>query len=198
MRILFFGDSITQGLTDPTGGWVQRQLLGDAADSAPDCFNLGVSADTSQNVCDRFEFETQARKRSHKLVFVFAVGVNDACIAHGTLQATPDQYRENITRLIAMARKFSDKIMFVGLTPCQEDKTVPCVWGDYVYKNEDINKLEVVLQDVCQAKSVPLVSVADSFVGKEKELLADGLHPNTKGHELIANLVKPELEKLIA
>jgi acyl-CoA thioesterase I len=204
MRVLVFGDSITQGFSDPTGGWFQhlaapymQKLLDDPDGPSPDFFNLGVSADTSQNVCDRFEAETRARKRKHELVFVFAVGVNDACITKGIPQATPEQYQQNIVRLVKMAQEFSHKMLFVGLTPCDESKTTPCSWGDYVYKNEDVKKLDDILAKVCVEQNVPYMPVRDLFVGKEKELLPDGLHPNTKGHRLIADQIRPKLDQLL-
>jgi lysophospholipase L1-like esterase len=38
----------------------------------------------------------------------------------------------------------------------------------------------------------------DRIKQSKQQLLSDGLHPNNVGHELIANLVRPEFEKLLA
>lgn len=206
MRILFFGSSIAQGFWDPEGGWVQRirrhydtKQLENWSQSQPLIFNLGVSGDTSTNVCQRFIAETTARQwPGEELVFVIAIGVNDACIDHGKPKGNPVLYAENVTEIIAMARQFSFKILFVGLTPCDEDKTVPVAWGDYTYKNQDIRQLNEILEKVCTQQNIPLVAIFDAFEPHKKELLPDGLHPNAEGHKLIASLVLPELEKLLA
>ena len=88
-------------------------------------------------------------------------------------------------------------ILFVGLTPCDEDKTNPVVWGDYTYKNDDIRRFDGIIQEVCQSRSVGHVSVFDAMAGRIKELFPDGLHPNNEGHERMAGLIKPELDKLL-
>ena len=114
MRVLVFGDSITQGFWDSDGGWIARirraydkQQLKDLSRDEPTVFNLGISADTTQNVLDRFETETIARKGKHELAFVFAIGVNDACPEKGRI--TPEEFRKNIEALVSSAQEHSSK-----------------------------------------------------------------------------------------
>ena len=52
---LIFGDSITQGFNDLTGGWVQR--LRESLTLDDFVINLGVSGDTSDGLLARFEVE---------------------------------------------------------------------------------------------------------------------------------------------
>ncbi len=84
MRVLVFGDSITQGFWDMEGGWVSRirkhydqQMIYDADNDLPSIFNLGVSADSSDDVLVRFENETKVRA-TEEIAFIIAIGVNDA------------------------------------------------------------------------------------------------------------------------
>lgn len=70
MRVLVFGASITQGYWDTQGGWVQRlrthydkKQIADLTKDNPSVFNLGVSADTTKDILERFEAETKARSR---------------------------------------------------------------------------------------------------------------------------------------
>lgn len=62
MRILIFGDSITQGFWDTNGGWVDKLRkhydelqLQDFDKNPPTVFNLSIDADTSQNILQRAE-----------------------------------------------------------------------------------------------------------------------------------------------
>lgn len=62
MRVLVFGDSITQGFWDLDGGWVARlrrtydkQMIEGVNDDPPSLFNLGVSGDSSDDIVTRFD-----------------------------------------------------------------------------------------------------------------------------------------------
>jgi hypothetical protein len=71
MRVLVFGDSITQGYWDTDGGWVDRirrhfdtiQATDLQDNDEPTIFNLGISADNSRNILERIETETISRTR---------------------------------------------------------------------------------------------------------------------------------------
>jgi len=196
MRVLFFGASITQGFWDTEGGgWVSRLQNNQFT---PTFFNLAISGDTSAKLLKRFGSETKARLwPGEELVFVLAAGSNDAVVEAGKAWSSPQEYKQNITKIVGLAKQYSSKILFVELAPCDESRTNPVAWGDFSYTNEDVRQLNAVLREICAKEKLPLVSVFDAFVGREKELLKDGLHPNAKGHQLIAELVKPELENLL-
>jgi lysophospholipase L1-like esterase len=196
MRILIFGASVTQGFWDTEGGgWVSRLQNNRFS---PTFFNLAISGNTSAKVLERFEAETKARLwPGEELAFVIGLGTNDACVEAGQAWSSPEQYKQNMTRIIQLAKQYSSKILLVELTPCDESKTTPVSWGDYSYRSADIQKLNQVLAEISDEQKVPLVSIFAAFEGREKELLPDGLHPNAEGHKLIANLVKPHLEKLL-
>lgn len=205
MRVLIFGDSITQGFWDSEGGWVSRirkvydaQKVDGSDDNPPSIFNLGVSADSSDDVLARLENETKARA-SEKLALVFAIGVNDSRTEADINFSTPEQYAQNLTAIIATARQFSDKILFVGLTPCVDTRTNPVSWGESGYTNTRIDEFDRILREVCEQNQVEYVEILQSFqkVQKQGELLPDGVHPNDQGHQLIAGLVLPVLQKLL-
>lgn len=206
MRVLVFGDSITQGFWDTEGGWVQRLRahydslqVKDLSTDQPTIFNLGVSADTTTNLLERFEPEVKARA-NQEVVIMFCIGTNNAAVeGNGRQWSTPEQYKKDLEMLIEKARRFTDKIMFVGLPPCDDSKTTPVSWIDIHYTNERIFEFETVMREVCQAQNIPHVPIFEklktTFEGGQ-ELFADGLHPNNAGHELIASIVRPELNAL--
>lgn len=205
-----FGASITQGFWDTHGGWVQRlrsyydsKQITDFSKSRPAIFNLGVSADTSTDVINRFENETKARALGDReLALVFAVGTNNAAVeTSGREWSSPDKYRYELIDLIEKARRFTDKIMFVGLAPCDETKTNPVFWNPINYTNARIKLFDDVMEAFCQEQNVPHVPIFGILEEKMKmgiELLQDGLHPNDLGHQLIYEIVRPELDKLLA
>lgn len=206
MRILFFGDSITQGFWDTAGGWVERirkdydkrQIEDLEGRDEPTVFNLGVSANKALDVLKRMKNEIEARKYpGEEFTLVFSVGVNDTYDKEGKSNTTPEAFTENIKAIIKLAREFSTKILFVGLTGVDETRTCPVFWDTNFWTNAKISSFNEILEKIVEAEGISFVPVFELFKGKA-ELLADGLHPNDKGHELIANTVKPQLEVLLS
>lgn len=204
MRVLIFGDSITQGFWDTDGGWVQRirkaydEETIKADYELPTIFNMGISGDSSGDIVERFEAETKARYNDDGVGFVFAVGVNDSRTKSGVNFSSPEEYRKNLEKLLAIARQYSDKIVFVGLTPCVEERSNPVSWGDTGYTNDRIRQFNQVLEYFCRANSVEFVDILTPFTEAEAktELLPDSLHPNNEGHQLIADIVSPRLQDI--
>lgn len=205
MRVLIFGDSITQGFWDADGGWVSRirkhfdqQMIDGTDDDPPTIFNLGVSGDSSDDVLARFDNETKVRAKE-ELAFVIAVGVNDARTKAVVNYSDTNRYKQNLSEILRLAKQYSDKVLFVGLTPCVEERSNPVAWGDTGYTNGRIKEFDSTLQQFCKENKVPFVEVLEPFAKAEAEteLLPDSLHPNDKGHKIIADLVKPHLEQLL-
>ena len=206
MRVLIFGDSITQGFWDIEGGWVSRirkhydqQMMDGTDNDPPTIFNLGVSGNSSDDVLARFDNETKARA-TEELAFVVAIGVNDARTKAGVNYSDPTRYRQNLSEILKLAKQYSSRILFVGLTPCVEERSNPVSWGDTGYTNGRIKDFDNILREFCQENQVPFAEVYEPFAKAEaeSELLPDSLHPNDKGHQLIADLVTPGLFELLS
>ena len=206
MRVLVFGDSITQGFWDLDGGWVARlrrtydkQMIDGVNDDPPTLFNLGVSGDSSDDIVARFDSEAKARKNSENLAIVFAVGVNDSRTKADTEFSNTERYQDNLNQLWLSAKQLTDKLLFVGLTPCVESRTTPVRWGDTGYTNDRIQAFDKTLKDFCEQNNLAFVEVFETFQTKQQttELLPDGLHPNKAGHQLIADIVGPKIAELV-
>lgn len=207
MRVLVFGDSITQGYWDTEGGWTARirkhydEKELQTGESTPAVFNMGVSADTSADLVARFENEVKVRIHNNKLAIVIAIGVNDTQVINGQNIAEVDDYRQNLADLLKTARKYSDKIIFVGLTPCIDERTNPVEWEEDVsYSNGRIAQFNAVLESFVADNNIPFVEMYKPFQSEQakRDLLPDGLHPNNEGHQFMADLILPKLEEMVS
>lgn len=208
MTILFFGDSITWGAWDEEGGWVNRvkkivdkKIIDTNFSYYHDIYNVGISGDLSTDLLERFEFETNSRiDQNQDTVFVFAIGANDAMfdINKKVYRTDPNLFLDNINKLIQKAKKFSNKIVFVGLFPVDDNATIPAEWPqNEVYKNIHTSKYNDLIKDICESERVEFINLFDEFINKDyqKLLAIDGLHPNSKGHHQISEVVKELLTK---
>ncbi len=196
MSILVFGDSITWGTADfEHGGWVTRLFIELGRDFEIDVYNLGVSGDKTPDLLERFESETKARvEEGEEVILIFAIGINDSYFIHSknTLMTPLEEFKVNIQELIDRAQKISSKIIFVGLTPVDEPKTTPIPWNtDKSYTNENIKKYNEIIKSICQEKSIYFIEIFEKWINQDyKNLLEDGLHPNSAGHKKIFETVK--------
>lgn len=208
MNVLVFGDSITQGYWAVEHGWVdlirrhysEKQL---ANRSYHGIYNLGVDGDTSEHILQRIENEVRARIRDHHTimpVIVVQAGINDN-LPQDTDQAVAlDAYKKNLREIIAKIKLLSTEVVFVGYPSCDESKTNPVSWGEYYYTNAKTKAHEEAMREVAEEAKAAFVPVFDEFkkhTDNDEDLLQDGLHPNDKGHQLIADIVLPRLEECL-
>jgi lysophospholipase L1-like esterase len=184
---------------DKRGGWVQRlrefcdeKMLAGGGDFF--VFNCGVSGDTAKDVIRRFDVETNARiSDGEENVIIISIGSNDSeyITKKKKTQYTEKQFSRNIQMLINKARKYSDKIIFTGLIPVDQKKVKPIPWApDRSYKNEYIRRFDSVIKNVCRENKIMFIELFEKFSKMNySRLLEDGCHPNSKGHEIIYQIV---------
>ncbi|MBX4197243.1 hypothetical protein KW801_01655, partial [Candidatus Saccharibacteria bacterium] len=75
----------------------------------------------------------------------------------------------------------------------------PVAWSDIHFTNDRILQFEKVLHEVCSKNNIPHVATFEALKDKmdSTKLFTDGLHPNNEGHQLIFELIQPELDKLL-
>lgn len=204
MRILVFGDSIAYGAWDSQGGWADRlkryvhqKYVNTNGETKIQLINLGIGGDTSTKILARLKAETDARYSANwPDVFVFSFGTNDARTTDGVADTEFETFCSNSQKIIETAQQYSEKIMFVGV-PSTQDQSLD--FKGTVFEDQRIKQYEDALRQIAQGANVPYVEVRGAFSESRSSLYAiDRLHPNDAGHELIATIVKPELEKLLA
>lgn len=201
-KIFVFGDSIVHGAWDEEmGGWVNRLDVylknKNVSDNFVDVYNLGVDGDTSENLLNRFEFETFQRTIPDQGdIFLISVGVNDSASVNISKDnfISKTHFRDNLQYLTILAKKYSEKIAFIGLTPVDEKMTNP-KGGVVCYENKYIEEYNEIIKSVCESNNLFFIDIL-SRINKEdhKKLFdEDGLHPNSKGHQKLFEIIKEAL-----
>lgn len=201
MYIFIFGDSITYGACDyEKGGWADRlKLQLKKQNDNIDVYNLGViKGDVSGDVLKRFEAELKSRtNKNDEALIIFAIGINDSIyLVKENKHLIPiNEFNENIKKLITQARKYTKNIIFIGLTPVDKKKTSPIPWNtNMIYNNIYIERYNSALKDICQKEKIKFVDLYAKLIKLDyKKLLEDGLHPNSRGHEWMAEKISQSL-----
>lgn len=192
MNICIFGASITWGAWDrEKDGWVNRLrlFLESTLDYDVRVYNASIGGDDSDDLLERFETEAEARNPD---IIVFAIGTNDSLYikSKDNPATTLEKFESNLSKLSKQAKKYTQRIIFVGLTKVNELKTKPAVFAadkDVYYDNENIAKYNYVIQSFCQANKLLFIKMIDLL---DNEDLEDGLHPNAQGHEKMFQKVR--------
>ena len=196
--ICVFGDSITWGwgATEPrTEGWTNK-LLSDVHKPLSEenrVYSLGIPGETTSGLLKRIENESYARSPN---TIIIASGLNDCRSTKLTNVKVVEleEFKKNIFEIIQIAKKFTNKIVFVGLTRVNENLTIPLIWNnDEMFRNEDVKQYNDELKKICSKEKIKFINVIDLLSNEDLDA-TDGIHPNFKGHEKIFKYIKQELE----
>ncbi len=205
-HILVFGDSTTYGCWDKQGGWVQRirsKLDQKNSTLGKQCilvYNLGISGDTTVGYVKRFENETILRlDDEEENIFIISGGENDTLylIKKKKNWVSLKKYKQNIRKLIRMARRHSTKIVFTGLSPADQSKVDPIPWlKTGAYRNTYIGRYNEAMKKICAEEKVPFLNFYSKLNNKAFiSTLEDGVHPLDKGHAMMEKIVWSFLKK---
>ncbi len=210
MRILVFGDSITQGFCDMSGGgWCnrlikecfEREVVSDYQYNRT-IFNLGVSGDNTSDLLKRVRAESEARILKYPPedfdVAILAIGVNDSQYEMGTGQnrVSVAEMNKNLESIYQSISDLFKKIIIVGIAPVFDKRVQPMTWKTtHGYSNKEISRYNAVLQKFAIAHGQLFFNIQDVYQGKESVCLPDGIHPNELGHEYMYLKIKSMLEE---
>lgn len=202
-RILCFGDSIIMGTWDPQGGWVDRLKQHFHTEyyerkRKVQVYNLGIGGELSYALAQRMESEINARLNLHwEPIIVIGIGKNDAR-AQGNpnaFEATPEEYEANLRKSIAIASKYSQKILLVGLGLVDESVQ----FKDLYYSNQRLRLFDAVNAKVAQDTGVWRVPLQEAMtqVPQFSSWFVDGIHPGEDGYSWIYDQILPNILRLI-
>lgn len=193
--IIIFGDSLSYGIGDyELGGWVNRlRLYFDNNDNRKvNIYNLSIPGEITKETLSRFKPETNFRYNKCKKTFiVFAIGINDTQNINGQYRVPIEQFSYHIKSLAYTAKKFTNNVLFIGLTKVDELKVVPTFWNKHKsYFNERILKFDHLIEAICQKENMLYLKVYDVITTND---LLDGLHPNNTGHQKLYNAISNKI-----
>jgi len=170
-NILILGDSLTEGIgidKEEAYPHIVEGILKKQNQNVV-VINGGVSGSTSASGLQRLKWHMKKPID----VLVLELGANDG-LRGLDLKATED----NLKLIIDLAQKNKIKVMCLGLL-------MPPNYGKEYTRN-----FEKMYQRIAKEKKIPLLPFfIEQVAGKKEYNLADGIHPNAKGHQLIANSI---------
>ena len=199
-----FGDSVAFGANGDNGGWVDilrraafRQIEATKGAEKAHIFNLGVGWGDSRNVLARAENEILARViDGWETEVAVAVGTNDARFLAGEEFMTESEFRENLAKIFKTIKKFTEKIYFVE--PSRLGKSRFDFLVENTFDEKRLREFAKIAREVCEETGVEFIELAPEFSrddgSPDLELVSfDNLHPNSRGHEVIAKVVGARL-----
>jgi len=198
MNICIFGDSITWGARLPFRvGWANllRNHLEKVSDDFFSVYDLGIDKNTSTDLLERFEVEARARNPE---VIIFAIGTNDSSFISTKNKPMTELvlFEENLRNLSSLAKKYTSRIIFVGLTKGDDNITNPLPQSTTgkSYDKDNIDKYSQIIKKVCETDNLTYIDLKNSLVARD---FADGLHPNESGHKKIFKAVSEKIDLIL-
>jgi lysophospholipase L1-like esterase len=197
--ICVLGSSTANGYWDEEGlGWVARLSM-KVAKAYPYKFgfnNLAQSGDTSLDMLHRLSAEALSRDPD---ILIFSGGGNDLNrwgSPEAATELSEEKTKQNWRTMLSLAKKNNKKILIVGLTPVKE--TASDVFDSKIYKfNRDNIAYNQKLKKWCEDYSADFLDLTDIWTNENiSEYVYDNVHPNAKGHQLIAETVFKKLDEM--
>jgi len=179
--IVFFGDSLTAGYGIGTDlafpALVEKTLIGKSIEC--EVVNAGLSGETSAGGLSRVNWILNR----HVDVFILELGANDG------LRGLPlSQTKQNLQGIIDKVKaKFPEaKIVIAGMM-------VPPNMGEEYSK--EFKNIFPTLAKTNNSALIPFL--LENVAGNQNLNQPDGIHPNARGHELVAHTVSEVLLKVL-
>lgn len=193
LRVVFFGDSITQAGVGPDGyiTMMQNMLKEKGQDKNYELFGAGIGGNKIYDLYLRYEEDVLSKKPD---VVVIWVGVNDVWHKRTSQTGTDaDKFEGFYTRLIKKLQ--AQNIKVIVCTPAAVGEKTD-------FSNEldgDLNKYSQIIRDLAKKNNVQLCDFRKEFhdyliknnpENKEKGILTgDGVHLNSVGNKLVAEML---------
>lgn len=182
-RVVFFGDSITDG-------WKLDQYFPGKA-----YINRGISGQTTSQMLLRLRDDVIALQPR---VVVVLAGTND--IAGNTGPISLQDIEANLMFMAELARVHNISIVFSSVTPV--NNYVPASIRFFNQRPQpEIIDLNAWLRDYCASNGYWYLDYYNPMLDQngmlKRDISDDGLHPNDAGYRIMAPLVETMIEKAI-
>lgn len=180
-KIVFFGDSITAGYGIPIESAFPALIQQKAQDAGMNyqVVNAGLSGETTAGGLNRIDWILKSKPD----IFILELGGND-----GLRGLSLEESEKNLRAMVEKVRDVNPevKIILAGMQ-------IPPNLGQ-VY-TEKFKSLFPTLAKELDTVLIPFL--LEGVGGDPKLNLSDGIHPNSKGHEIVAETVWKYLKPLL-
>ncbi len=177
LHVLFLGDSLSEGQgLDESQSFPRlvEKKLNDKGIKIK-VTNGGVSGSTTSSGLDRLKWHLKKKTD----VLVLELGAND-----GLRGIKISESKKNLKAIIQFAKEKGLKVLLLGVL-------MPPNYG-----NKYVKEFEAMYKDLAKEEKIPFMPfVLEKVAGRPEYNLADGIHPNAKGQEIVAQDVAAFMEK---
>ncbi|MBA0327851.1 SGNH/GDSL hydrolase family protein [Stenotrophomonas hibiscicola] len=181
-RVVFFGDSITEGWGRegsaaffPGKGWLNR----------------GISGQTTAQMLVRFPQDVLALKPQ---VVVILAGTND--IAGNTGPSTQAMIEDNLHAMVDLARAHGIAVVLASVLPVSDYP-----WMPGIAPAPKVRALNTALKRHADAQQLVYLDyhtpMANAAGGLDPQLAEDGVHPTAKGYAVMAPLAEAAIGRAL-
>ena len=201
LRLLALGDSLTQGVGDPTPGragfagqmegWVTHLARAvERSGRSVEVTNLARAGAQSSHVVDEQVPLMRATLRRRRVdVASCIVGVNDLC----RVEFSIERFSHNYGRAVAALAARSTVVLTATIHQFDQPFPVPAHVRQRLHAN--IDATNAVIRSTGAAHGALVVDMAASELIRGDVRSVDRLHPNRYGHQLIAAEVLATLQR---
>ena len=224
MRISVFGDSILKGVILENGKYImdsdtKRRLTDDCGLDLDTHCKFGATVNVGSRLLDRELLRGEPGKYT-----VLEFGGNDSDFKWSEISMEPDKehlpltsmadFKQNIAAMTEELRAQGVQPIMMTLPPIEPNRYLDFVsrngnsrenilkWLGYVEKIYETHKsYSDAVAEIAQERIVPLVDVRSAFPSGNalsEYMCIDGVHPDKKGYQLIADSFASFFEKALA
>lgn len=198
IKVVFFGDSITEAGAKPNGFiTIDDKLLNPGGSGNYELIGEGISGNKVYDLYLRMEDDVISQSPS---VVVIWVGVNDVWHKKMGTGTDADKFEKFY---LALVKKFkAANIKIIACTPA----TIGEKYDNTNEQDGDMNKYSDIIRKIAAEQKLVLVDMRASFEAYEKTnnphnlekgiLTADGVHLNEAGNEFVAKLMAEGIRKI--
>jgi acyl-CoA thioesterase-1 len=180
-RVIFFGDSITDG-------WKLDNYF-----PGKSYINRGIGGQTTPQMLVRFRQDVIDLKPK---VLVVLAGTND--IAGNTGPMLNEDIEANLSSMAELAKAHDIKVVFSSILPVHDYTTQGTEFSSQ-RPADRILALNTWLKDYCAKNKIVYLDYFNAMVDEKgklkKDLAEDGLHPNDAGYKIMVPLAEAAITK---